>query len=673
MLLVEPRRRFLLPHRSPKRNIYDHNTMSSSCSSPSSSAPPNSHTRKLPHTYTHKVFRSANEPNTTFLPSACYIAQVVTQANGSGTTNAMWINSVYERWWRRGKQSSRPDSQKLEPGPKLIPRPTPNPTLGRKPARASLPFAAYDHGIDVEKALVSRGEALLEWPLLISKDNVSTRRLAPDLTAAVGHKQDIFVCAPTTGSARRHVRIIRLVRYGVFTVYRRLFTLVFIVNIVAAGVLYKHHQQQQRQQGSSEDGGKSTGVAIDINSFSTLASANFLAAILVRQDWFVNVLFRSAWLVPWNVPLSVRKMAARVYCYGGIHSGAAVVGTLWWIVFTAVMSWQFIESDEYCYAALALTWLVLMLLLVILLFAIPWLRARYHDAFEATHRFLGWSSVAIFWIQLFLLFVQDASSTSPSSSSLVYIFVHNPTFWNLTIITILLIYPWLLLRRWTFTARPLSTHALYLSFPKAVHKFSCLAISSSPLREWHPFATFPSADPLDPGASMVISDAGDWTRNLIRSAAAHTKATGDAHVKLKFYVKSHPSAGVLSLTCLFARVLILTTGSGIGPCLSSLLENIRSSKSSRPRQFARLVWSSRSPSTTYGSHIMALVAKADPDALIIDTADMGRPDLLEVASSMYKQLEFEAVFVLSNQKVVEWVVGGLERKGVPAFGPIWDS
>ncbi|KAI0578390.1 integral membrane protein TmpA [Pyrenophora tritici-repentis] len=70
---------------------------------------------------------------------------------------------------------------------------------------------------------------------------------------------------------------------------------------------------------------------------------------------------------------------------------------------------------------------------------------------------------------------------------------------------------------------------------------------------------------------------------------------------------------------------------------------------------------------------MGLVDKADPDAVVIDTAEMGRPDLLKVAWSMYRELEVEAVFVLSNQKVVDWVVGGLERRGVPAFGPIWDS
>jgi hypothetical protein len=29
--------------------------------------------------------------------------------------------------------------------------------------------------------------------------------------------------------------------------------------------------------------------------------------------------------------------------------------------------------------------------------------------------------------------------------------------------------------------------------------------------------------------------------------------------------------------------------------------------------------------------------------------------------------------VLSNEGVVKWVVGGLEKMGVRAYGPIWDS
>lgn len=140
----------------------------------------------------------------------------------------------------------------------------------------------------------------------------------------------------------------------------------------------------------------------------------------------------------------------------------------------------------------------------------------------------------------------------------------------------------------------------------------------------------------------------------------------DGSVQMQFWVKSHPRAGVLSLSCLYARVVIITTGSGIGPCLSSLLD--------RPQhQVARLVWSTRSPRKTYGAEMLALVDQADRDALVLDTDEMGRPDLLQVAFKAYKEMRAEAVFVLSNEAVTRAVVGGLEKRGVPAFGPIWDS
>ena len=172
---------------------------------------------------------------------------------------------------------------------------------------------SYKHSSDIEKAVISLGKPSLEWTT-IYKDNVSIRTFTSNSSTTAGLRtsgeEDVFV---STGP-RRHVRVIRLHRYGVFTVYHRLFTLVFILNVVAAGILFQH--QQHQQQSSSEDVDKSIISDIDLNSLSTLASANFLAAILIRQDWFVNILFRSAWLVPWNVPLRVRKMAARVYCYG---------------------------------------------------------------------------------------------------------------------------------------------------------------------------------------------------------------------------------------------------------------------------------------------------------------------------------------------------------------------
>jgi hypothetical protein len=337
------------------------------------------------------------------------------------------------------------------------------------------------------------------------------------------------------------------------------------------------------------------------------------------------------------------------------------------------MSWQGVTQGTYTPLILVLTLVILSLLVTIVILSFPRLRVRYHNTWELTHRFLGWLSIALFWAQIMLL--TSYNCTSASSFLFGELLIRTPTFWILAVITLLLAYPWLLLRTWTFTAIPLSSHALQLSFPNKVHKYSCLVLSDNPLREWHPFATFPNVNPdgaRKEGNSLVVSAAGDWTKHLI--ATAHWKRkeaellgteTGKG-VLMRFYVKSHPRAGVLSLSCLYPRVLIVTTGSGIGPSLSSLLDR-------PPAQFARLVWSTRSPLATYGSHILALVKKADPDALVLDTDEMGRPDLLDVAWRMYAECRAEAVFVLRNEKVTRRVVGGLEKRGVPAFGPIWDS
>ncbi|KAF2030183.1 hypothetical protein EK21DRAFT_27213, partial [Setomelanomma holmii] len=449
------------------------------------------------------------------------------------------------------------------------------------------------------------------------------------------------------------IRILQWLRYTGLNVYRRLFTSVFLLNLVGIYMLMKQHKSgPSNQQRFSE-------------TLATLASSNFLLAILMRQDYLINPLYRSAWLVPWSCPLLVRKIVAQVYCYGGIHSGAAVAGTLWWMIHTAVATWTLIQETTITITVTFSAWLIFVLLLAILVLAHPAMRSRYHNSFEITHRFLGWSCILLFWAQLLLF-------TTKRFTRLL----HEPTFWNLTLITTLLVYPWLRLRRWTFTAHILSNHAVQLSFPHKIHRFSCLSISSSPLREWHPFATFPTTQGENAGASMVISAAGDWTRDVIftvqqgndgmriRQSEKYPRTRED--IRMQFYVKSHPKAGVLSLTLLFPRVLILTTGSGIGPALSSLLERPQS-------QHAQLIWSTRSPLKTYGKDILALVDKADPDAIVLDTDEMGRPDLLEVAWMIAREERVEAVFVLSNEKVVKWVVGGLERRGMPAYGPIWDS
>lgn len=487
----------------------------------------------------------------------------------------------------------------------------------------------------------------------------------------------------------RYSNFIRRLRYSIFAVYQRLFTFIFLVNLIIVLIVLHNHSWN-------------TSTTFTLTHLATLTSSNFLLAILFRQDWLVNLLFRTAWLVPWSLPLRVRRIVSRVYCYGGIHSGAAVMGTLWWVGFSVMLSWEGVEKGLYTPALLILTLVIAALLLVIVILSLPQLRVRYHDTWELTHRFLGWTSILLFWAQILLLthYTITTSPLIPDQSSFTRALIRTPTFWCLTVITLLLIYPWLLLRRWTFTATPLSPHALQLSFPNPVHKYSCLVLSSSPLREWHPFATFPSS--LDPSSSssstssttttnsLVISAAGDWTRSLIATAhwkrkeaqllpppappstnpltptSAPDQPQPPVQLQMQFWVKSHPHPGVLSLSCLYTRIVILTTGSGIGPSLSSLLDR-------PPAQIARLVWSTRSPVRTYGKHILELVGKADPNAVVLDTDQSGRPDLVMEAWKAVREVSAEAVFVLSNERVTRQVVGALEGRGIPAFGPIWDS
>lgn len=567
----------------------------------------------------------------------------------------------YEHWWRRRKlRANHEHHEPLEQCGISLPLPVFPPALAFDPHQFLLP-PSYEEVTDLEKAL------------RISPEQSTSSNGANHYAAT--SSSDHFCPGtrikrePVSSSPRGYIRAIRYLRFTILTVYRRLFTLVFLLNLIGISALLRQ---------SSTDANKT----FNLDTLAVLTSSNLLVAILVRQDFLINILFRAAWLVPWYVPLSVRAKVARVYCYGGIHSGAAVAGTLWWAVFTGLLSYKFTKERSHTLPIVIITWMALLLLFTIVLLALPLVRAKHHNTFEITHRFLGWTSIALFWAQLFLLTIHERTASVFVETGETRLLT-NPTFWNLTAITLLIIYPWTRLRRWTFTANPLSSHALQLTLPNKLHKFSCLSISSTPLQEWHPFATFPSTNPEESGASMVISDAGNWTRRVIQDAEVQStvrkaknesltngekvfRGDGTGKVLMRFWVKSHPTAGVLSLSCLFPRVLIVTTGSGIGPSLSSLLD--------RPvNQFARLIWSTRAPCTTYGSNLLSLVHQADPDALIIDTSQMGRPDLLDVAWKMYQEVEAEAVFVLSNAMVTRNVVGGLEGRGVRAFGPIWDS
>lgn len=117
---------------------------------------------------------------------------------------------------------------------------------------------------------------------------------------------------------------------------------------------------------------------------------------------------------------------------------------------------------------------------------------------------------------------------------------------------------------------------------------------------------------------------------------------------------------------IFKSMVIVATGSGIGPVLSLL-------KSDRKLGNVRMLWSTKDPALYYGQAILEDVYAADENALVINTTILKRPNLLELSYSMYVESQAEAVFVISNPRVTRKTVYGLESRGVPCFAPVFDS
>ncbi|KAB8360921.1 hypothetical protein FH972_024653 [Carpinus fangiana] len=177
-------------------------------------------------------------------------------------------------------------------------------------------------------------------------------------------------------------------------------------------------------------------------------------------------------------------------------------------------------------------------------------------------------------------------------------------------------------------------------------------LADRPLQETHPFAVIPKGAGRQ-GFSVIVSHAGDWTARLIASPPT------------ALWTRGVPQCGVLRVACMFRRVVVVATGSGIGPCLGLF--------SGRPDVQARVLWSTPSPLQTYGAAIMATVKQADDKAVIIDTRKTGRPDLVALAYLLYEKSCAEAMMVISNPRVTQAVVHGMEQRGVPVYAPIFDS
>jgi hypothetical protein len=468
-----------------------------------------------------------------------------------------------------------------------------------------------------------------------------------EATGTTFYSKDSFSTpsTPTTAPAtvlsippKRQHPIIRNLRHTYLAVYQRLFTIVFVANVLVLVLLLLKVDRNSTQM---------------LSNLSTASAANIMVAVLMRQPYMINFIFKSCWIIPKSAPLRLRRILAKVYEFGGVHSSAAISSTVWFMAFTVLLTKNMLEGRLHDLAVLIIAWILLLLLTVIIIFALPDFRRVLHNTFEITHRFGGWTALLLFWAEL-VLFAHSINTNRPQgaeSRAVVLILLQEPAFWFLAITSAFVIWPWLLLRKLHIRPEYLSERSIRLHFTGyKVPPFSGISISRSPLFEWHPFACMATQD----GGSVLISDAGDWTKDTVKSPRLH------------YWVKGIPVTGVLNMSQIFRKVVIVTTGSGIGPVLSYLI-------GVKKKGICRLIWSAPNPLCNFGKDICDTVMNIDSEANIINTSRSGRPDLVTLAHQQYIEFGAEAIFVLSNPRLTKETVYALESRGVPAFGPILDS
>lgn len=444
---------------------------------------------------------------------------------------------------------------------------------------------------------------------------------------------------PSSGTQlpkKKYTRLLRNLRWTVFSVYRRLNILTLAANVIAIIVLATQH----------------TLLSMSPERAVTAVSINLTVGILIRQDLVINALFWAFGRCPQALPLRFRRLAAKIYHLGGVHSGAGISAVVWFAIFnvSVVNAFRSGTIQRHQQSIPIITVILDIMLICIVAMAHPAIRTRIHDQFEMVHRYAGWTSIGLFWAE-FALFTDAKIHHASSPVRTQQAVLQSPIFWMLLIATLSIALPWTRLRKVSVIPEPLSHHAIRLHFTYTDLPL-CAAprLSDNPLMDWHAFAGIPEEN--GKGFSVLVSKAGDWTSRLIASPPT------------KLWVRGIPVLGVLHVAPIFKKVVLVATGSGIGPILSLL---------NKRDICCRILWSTPTPEVTYSKSVVEAIKRADPEAVIINTTASGRPNLVEQTYELFQYSKAEAVFIISNPKVTRKVVYSLESRGVPIFAPIFDS
>ncbi|MBA0839476.1 hypothetical protein Goarm_005190 [Gossypium armourianum] len=423
-----------------------------------------------------------------------------------------------------------------------------------------------------------------------------------------------------------------LLDQGLFTVYKRLFVVCFTLNIIGLVLAAAGHFPYAR------------------NRAALFSIANILALTLCRSEAFLRVVFWLAVKVlgkSW-VPLPIKTATTSLLqSLGGIHSSCGI-SSVAWLIYALILTLKDRENTSPEIIGVSST--ILSLLCLTCLAAFPLVRHLHHNVFERIHRIAGWTALALLWAFIVLTISYDPVTKS-YSKELGSRLVQRQEFWFTIAITILIITPWLTVRRVPVNISAPSGHASIIKFEGGIKSGILGRISPSPLSEWHAFGIISDGKTEH---MMLAGAVGDFTKSLVSNPPTH------------LWVRTVHFAGLPYLVNMYNRVLVVATGSGICVFLSFLLQPCSAD--------VCVLWVAKGIAQNFGKEIKEMMNGHPKEKVIVhDTAVLGRPNVSQMSVDTAKRWRAEVVIVTSNPEGSRDVVNACKAAGIPAFGPIWDS
>ncbi|KAI8448657.1 hypothetical protein BY996DRAFT_8388018 [Phakopsora pachyrhizi] len=418
-----------------------------------------------------------------------------------------------------------------------------------------------------------------------------------------------------------------------FTPYRKIFTLVVLINLVGCIL-------------------ELTGVWKWANkNLTTLVVGNTCVAILIRNEWFIRFLYWFSVKVfrPAIFPVWLRaKVVGIIYHIGGLHSGCGFSAFLWILVanyryFSHVKNYHpiVIISLAICAGCILLTCAT----------AFPVVRGAYHNLFELIHRFVGW--FGILWTFIFIIVSNSWDSNSNQWDTSTERLIIHPELWFLVSIFLFIISSWITTSNVPVQILTSSDKASVIRVPGGLTSGLHTRISKGGLQEWHIFGSI-SEGKHSECHYIVIAVQGKFTKML------------NVEKPQKLYTKTWKPCGLPYFSRMFNKGVAICTGSGIGAVGSTCIQH----------DDWYLIWIGPDLEKTYGKEIMGLICdKISPDRrLIWDTrSPLGRPNVFQLLQHVYKTWNAEVALFIGSPALNKQVLESSRALNLPVFGSIWDA